>query len=160
MIINTDQDLEKFSTENSQPLILTNGCFDILHVGHLRYLQASKALDPQALLIVGLNSDSSVKKLKGDKRPINSELERAELLLGLKPVDHVIIFSESTASKLLLTLRPIIYTKGGDYDLNDYEKCPEFKVANEINCKIILINFEQGYSSTKSISLLGSNQNA
>ena len=77
MIINTDQDLEKFSKENSQPLILTNGCFDILHVGHLRYLQASKALNPLALLIVGLNSDSSVKKLKGDNRPINSELERA-----------------------------------------------------------------------------------
>jgi glycerol-3-phosphate cytidylyltransferase len=155
MIISSNQALEKFLNENSRDLIFTNGCFDILHVGHLRYLEASKALDQDALLVIGLNSDTSVKKLKGDSRPINSELERAELLSGLKAVDHVIIFNEETASNLLLKLKPIIYTKGGDYDLNDYEKCPEFKIAQEINCKIILINFEAGYSSTKSISRLG-----
>lgn len=154
MIINSDLALENFIKENRQPLIFTNGCFDVLHVGHLRYLQASKALMPTALLIVGLNSDSSIRKLKGETRPINSEFERAELLLGLKPVDHVVIFSDDTASQLLVKLKPSIYTKGGDYDLNNYEKCPEFKIAKEINCKIQLIDFQAGYSSTKTIAAL------
>jgi len=148
--------LEEFANLNKEPIIFTNGCFDILHVGHLRYLQASKNLLASALLVVGLNSDSSVKRLKGEKRPINSELERAELLQGLKPVDHVIIFNEDTACSLINALKPQIYTKGGDYDLEDYEKCPEFKIAKDVGSEIHLINFEAGYSSTKIISLQGS----
>lgn len=154
MIFTGKETLEEFTTLNKEPIIFTNGCFDILHVGHLRYLQASKDLLASALLVVGLNSDASVKRLKGETRPINSELERAELLQGLKPVDHVIIFNEDTACSLLTALKPHIYTKGGDYDLENYEKCPEFKIAKDIGCKVHLINFETGYSSTKTISLL------
>lgn len=135
-------------------MIFTNGCFDILHIGHLRYLKASKELLPDADLVIGLNSDSSIKQLKGESRPINHEAERAELLHALKPVDHIIIFHERTASTLLSKLKPQIYTKGGDYDLEDYEKCPEFKIAKEINCKVVLINFEMGYSSSKIITMM------
>ncbi len=152
MSVLNDKSLEELLKTNSKKLIFTNGCFDILHVGHLRYLEASKAIDPEALLIVGLNSDSSVKALKGPSRPINNEDNRAELLNALKPVDHVVIFSESTAERLLKAVNADYYTKGGDYDLSDFNKCPEFKVASEISCEVRLINFEEGYSSTKSIS--------
>ncbi len=154
MIIRSELELEEFLKVQQKSIIFTNGCFDVLHIGHLRYLKASKALMEYADLVVGLNSDASIKQLKGEGRPINPEHERAELLEALKPVDHVIIFHEKTASNLLSKLKPKIYTKGGDYDLTDYEKCPEFKVAKEINCKVELINFESGYSSSKIISLM------
>lgn len=152
MSVLNDQSLKELLKTNSKKIIFTNGCFDILHVGHLRYLTASKAIDPEALLIIGLNSDTSVKDLKGPQRPINSEADRAELLNALEPVDHVVIFSESTAEKLLKAVNADYYTKGGDYDLNDFNKCPEFKVAAEIFCDVKLINFEEAYSSTKSIT--------
>ena len=93
MAVLNDQSLSELLQNNSK-IIFTNGCFDILHIGHLRYLAASKAIDPKAILIVGLNSDSSVKELKGPERPLNKESDRAELSNALKPVDHVIIFSE------------------------------------------------------------------
>lgn len=152
MSIIQQESLSNFLASNDKKIIFTNGCFDVLHVGHLRYLEASKAIAPDALLIVGLNSDSSVQALKGPRRPINQEQDRAELLNALKPVDHVIIFSESTAERLLREINADFYTKGGDYDLNNFDKCPEFKVAAEISCEVKLINFEEGYSSTKSIA--------
>lgn len=133
-------------------IIATNGCFDILHIGHLRYLEESKALGD--ILIVGLNSDKSVKRLKGESRPINNEQDRAELLLGLKPVDYVVIFEEDTAEEFLRTVKPSIYTKGGDYSAEDLEKWPEYHVAKEIACKIELINFIDGKSSSKIINKL------
>ena len=154
MSILTNESLEKFLKENDRPIIFTNGCFDILHIGHLRYLEASKAINPDGVLVVGLNSDSSVKTLKGESRPINPEAERAELLNALKPVDHVVIFSETTAENILRKIQADYYTKGGDYDLSDLGKCPEFKVADEISCKIKLINFEEGYSSSRLIAKL------
>ena len=135
----------------NKKIIFTNGCFDILHVGHLRYLQASKNLVPEAKLIVGLNSDSSVKALKGDSRPINNQEDRAELLMALEPVDEVIIFDEMNALKVLEKVKPDIYTKGADYDLEDYTKCPEFKFCHDNNTEVNLIKLEDGYSTSNTI---------
>jgi len=94
-------------------VVATNGCFDLLHVGHLRYLQAARALGD--CLVVGLNGDASVRELKGPTRPLNPEAERAELLAALKPVDVVTIFPEKRAVHFLTELQPDIYAKGGDY---------------------------------------------
>lgn len=130
-------------------IVATNGCFDVLHVGHLRYLEESKNLGD--ILVVGLNSDTSVKGLKGPSRPINNESDRQELLLGLKPVDHVIIFEESTAVNFLEQVKPDIYTKGGDYSKDEIENWPEYLTAQKLDCKIVLVDFVEGKSSTKII---------
>jgi len=131
-------------------IIATNGCFDVLHVGHLRYLQESKNLGD--ILVVGLNSDSSVKALKGSSRPINSQLDRAELLLGLKPVDFVIIFEETDACNFLNKVKPDVYTKGGDYSPEELKKWPEYKTAQQLGCKIEIISLIEGKSSTQTIN--------
>ena len=99
--------------ENGKKVVFTNGVFDILHVGHLTYLEEARELGD--VLIVGVNSDRSVKTNKGDKRPINSEKNRAEMLLGLKFVDFTVIFDEKTPENLLDLLKPDIHVKGGDY---------------------------------------------
>ncbi len=98
-------------------VVLTNGCFDLLHVGHLRYLQEARRLGD--LLIVGVNSDESVRTLKGESRPIVPEAERAELISGLECVDYVTIFSEPTAIDLVNLIQPAYYAKGGDYTEQD-----------------------------------------
>lgn len=98
-------------------LVFTNGCFDILHVGHIRYLQASKALGTR--LIVGLNSDASVRRIKGPDRPVNCQEDRAEVLRALACVDEVVIFDEDTPYELIKRLRPDVITKGGDYEKED-----------------------------------------
>ena len=97
--------------------VFTNGCFDILHRGHVEYLRQSKGLGDR--LIVGLNSDSSVRRLKGDSRPINNQEDRAALLKALRFVDEVVIFDEDTPLELIKRLRPDIITKGGDYKTED-----------------------------------------
>ena len=94
-------------------LVLTNGCFDLLHAGHVRYLQQARRLGDA--LAVALNSDSSVRELKGEGRPINPEHDRAEVLAALGCVDYVVIFEGKRATDLLRTVRPHIYAKGGDY---------------------------------------------
>jgi D-beta-D-heptose 7-phosphate kinase/D-beta-D-heptose 1-phosphate adenosyltransferase len=98
-------------------LVFTNGCFDILHVGHLRYLTQAKALGD--LLVVGVNSDASVRRLKGESRPIVSEEERLELLLGLRAVDFVCLFDEETPLRLIKEVRPDILVKGGDWPVEE-----------------------------------------
>jgi rfaE bifunctional protein nucleotidyltransferase chain/domain len=99
-------------SENKK-LVFTNGCFDIIHKGHIKYLNESKNLGNH--LLIGLNSDSSVKRLKGEKRPVNNEEDRAYILNNLKPVDSVIIFSEDTPYELIKALKPDILVKGGDW---------------------------------------------
>ncbi len=99
--------------EQWRPLVLTNGCFDLLHVGHVRYLRAARQMGRS--LVVGLNSDYSVRQLKGNTRPFVPEQERAEVLSALAVVSAVVIFSEATADRLISTLRPDVYVKGGDY---------------------------------------------
>src|SRR6202158_294616 len=99
--------------EAGKKLVITNGCFDLLHVGHVRYLKAARALGDA--LAVGVNGDDSVRELKGHGRPINHERDRAEVLAALECVDFVTIFPEMRATRLLETIRPAIYAKGGDY---------------------------------------------
>ena len=102
--------------QQGQIIVATNGCFDILHVGHLHLLNQAKAMGD--VLIVGINSDKSVSKLKGAERPIVSENDRAQVIANLKAVDYVSIFEEDTAVEFLQTVKPHIYVKGGDYQLN------------------------------------------
>ena len=102
---------------NGKKIVFTNGCFDILHIGHVDYLRKSKALGD--ILIVGLNSDDSVKRLKGETRPINNLASRAAVLEALVMVDYVVAFEEDTPYEVIKALKPDVYTKGGDYNMNN-----------------------------------------
>ena len=116
-------------------VVFTNGCFDILHVGHLRYMNEAKRQGD--VLIVGVNSDASVKRLKGESRPINNENDRAEMLSGLEAVDFTIIFSEDTPISLIEAIKPSVHVKGGDYkkdDLPETEVVETTNIVNKINC--------------------------
>jgi len=124
-------------------LVVTNGCFDILHVGHTRYLKEAKALGDY--LLVGINSDSSVKKIKGPHRPINKAEDRAEVLNALACVDFTFIFHEESADEFLKLAKPDIYVKGGDYDRN---ALPERDTLDQIKAEIIFVQFVNGYSSS------------
>jgi len=129
-------------------LVATNGCFDLLHVGHVRYLQAARALGD--FLAVGLNGDRSVRELKGTARPITTESDRAEVLAALQCVDLVTIFPEIRATQFIVAIRPAIYVKGGDYSsetLNEEERA----VLKEIGAEVRLIPFEAGYSTSRLI---------
>lgn len=127
-------------------LIFTNGCFDILHVGHVRYLQQAKALGGE--LVVGLNSDASVKRLKGDARPLVSELERKEVLEALSCVDQVFIFGEDTPLELIKKLKPDVLVKGGDYDIKDIVGAAEvLSWGGEVKP----LSFYEGFSSSSII---------
>lgn len=130
-------------------VVATNGCFDILHIGHIRSLQKAKKLGD--ILVVGVNSDGSVKKLKGENRPINRENERAEVLAALSCIDFVSIFSEETAEKFLDLFRPDIYVKGGEYDLDNL---PEVPLVTKYGGKIIQIPMVPGFSTTDTIEKL------
>jgi D-glycero-beta-D-manno-heptose 1-phosphate adenylyltransferase len=133
--------------KSKKKIVFTNGCFDILHAGHVRYLQAARALGD--VLIVGLNSDVSVQVLKGPTRPINNEGDRAEVLAGLSAVDGIIIFSEQTAERLIELVSPDIYVKGGDYVI---EQIPEARIVEKLGGKVVLIPEVPGRSSTKIIT--------
>lgn len=136
---------QEFKKQNLKT-VFTNGCFDILHIGHVRYLkQSAKCGD---VLIIGLNSDKSVKRLKGDSRPINCELDRAELLSELGFVDYVVIFEEDTPEKLLDEIKPNIYTKGADYTL---ETLPEAKTVLKNGGVVEFISLVEGKSTTNVI---------
>ena len=131
---------------NNKKIVFTNGCFDILHIGHVRYLKASAKCGD--ILIIGLNSDNSVKRLKGDSRPINNESDRAELLSELGFVDYVVVFDEDTPINLLDELKPDIYTKGADYTV---ETLPEAKTVLGYGGKIEFITLVEGKSTTNVI---------
>lgn len=125
-----------------RPLVLTNGCFDLIHAGHIRYLQQAKTLGRS--LVVGLNSDSSVQTIKPAQpglpsRPIVPQMQRAEVLAALKPVDGVVIFSETTATQLIEIFKPEIYVKGGDYTL---ETLPEAPAILAYGGQVALIQIE------------------
>ena len=135
--------------KQNKKTVFTNGCFDILHVGHVRYLRESSKYGD--ILIVGLNSDISVKKIKGDSRPINNENDRAEILAELECVDFVVIFDEESPSKLIDELKPDIYTKGADYSL---ETLPERDVVLKNNIEVKFIKFVEGKSTTNIIKTI------
>jgi D-glycero-beta-D-manno-heptose 1-phosphate adenylyltransferase len=126
-------------------IVATNGCFDLLHVGHVRYLQAARALGD--LLVVGLNGDRSVHELKGAGRPITTQSDRAEILAALACVDLVTIFPEIRATKFLAAVRPAVYVKGGDYTSETLDE-EERTLLKEIEAGIRLIPFEAGYSTS------------
>lgn len=130
----------------------TNGCFDILHVGHVKYLQdAGKNCD---ILVVGVNSDSSVKGLKGDDRPINDEFSRMEVLSGLECVNHVVLFNESTPENLIRSITPDILFKGGDWAEEDVLGGAYVK---ENGGKVKIISFVDGFSTTEIIEKIKDN---
>jgi rfaE bifunctional protein nucleotidyltransferase chain/domain len=134
----------------NQKIVFTNGCFDILHRGHVEYLQKARELGD--LLILGLNSDLSVKKLKGENRPINNEEDRAIVLSALESVDYIIIFNEDTPFELIKIVKPDILVKGGDYKIENV-------VGREFAKETILIDFVDGYSTTKTIKSINKNIN-
>ncbi len=142
---NLDNIIKKLKSENKK-IVFTNGCFDILHAGHVRYLKESKKFGD--ILIVGLNSDISVKKIKGESRPINPEMDRAEVLAGLEAVSYIVLFDETSPVKLLEEIKPDIYTKGADYTV---ETLPEAKTVLSYGGKIEFIKFLEGRSTTKII---------
>jgi D-glycero-beta-D-manno-heptose 1-phosphate adenylyltransferase len=129
-----------------RPLVFTNGCFDILHRGHINYLLGARELGN--FLWIGLNSDASVSKLKGDKRPINNQEHRAILLASLFFVDAVTIFEEDNPISLIDEIRPDIHVKGGDYSK---EKLPEYKTVTEYGGKVIILPFVEGESTSQLI---------
>src|SRR5437899_3407574 len=132
-------------------LVATNGCFDLLHPGHVRYLQAARALGDA--LAVGLNGDRSVRELKGPGRPINNERDRAEVLAALESVDFVTIFPEVRATRMLETVAPAVYAKGGDYTTATLH-AEERAALEKIGAEIRIIPFEKGYSTSKLLKKL------
>ncbi len=112
-VISTSQISKELGSHRAQKIVFTNGCFDLLHVGHVRYLQEAKACGDY--LVVGVNSDSSVQILKGPARPIQNQNDRAEILAALASVDCVVIFDEETPEKLIHQLKPDVLVKGGDW---------------------------------------------
>lgn len=140
--------LDKFLKDNSgKRIVFTNGCFDILHRGHVTYLSEARKLGD--LLVVGLNADASVKRLKGPERPINNEKDRQYVLSQLKAVDFVEIFTEDTPLNLILKVNPKILVKGGDW------KIDQIVGANEViknGGDVFSLNFVDGYSTTNLIN--------
>ena len=128
-------------------IVFTNGCFDILHRGHVEYLNKAKKLGD--VLIVGINSDKSVKKIKGDKRPIIPLYSRAYVLDNLKVVDFVVPFDEETPIELIKIIKPDVHVKGGDYKEEDL---PEAEIVKGYGGEIKIIPLIEGYSTTKIIN--------
>jgi D-glycero-beta-D-manno-heptose 1-phosphate adenylyltransferase len=139
--------------------VFTNGCFDLLHLGHVRYLQEARELGD--FLILGLNSDSGVRRLKGPGRPLVPQEERAEIMAALESIDYVTIFDEPTAGPLVAYLQPSIYVKGGDYASKggatnepDTSRLPEAKVVREYGGTVRLIPYLPGHSTTELIAAI------
>jgi len=135
--------------EAGQQLVMTNGCFDLLHVGHVRYLQAARALGDA--LLVAVNADQSVRELKGPERPLNGEQERAEVLAALSSVDFVTIFAEKRVTPLIGAVQPDIYAKGGDYTVASLD--PEERAALETaGARIEILPLVPGRSTTQLVN--------
>lgn len=129
--------------------VFTNGCFDLLHLGHARYLEEAKELGD--VLIVGVNSDESVRKIKGANRPINPQNDRAELVASLEPVDFVTFFDEETPIELIKKIGPDIHVKGGDYRIDDL---PEAEVVKSYGGEVVILNEVKGKSTSALIETI------
>ena len=148
------QDIAKFCEilrKGGQKVVFTNGCFDILHAGHVTYLEAAKAQGD--VLVLGLNTDASVRRLKGPERPINSELDRAKVVGALKSVDYVVLFGEQTAEAVIAEVKPDVYVQGGDYTL---DTLPEAKIVQSYGGKVAFIDMVEGRSTTNIINKIKS----
>lgn len=132
--------------DSGKTVVCTNGCFDILHVGHVRYLEKTKEFADFSIVL--LNSDKSVKSIKGPTRPINNENDRAELLSALKCVDFVVLFDEDSPRNLLDEIKPDVYTKGADYTM---ETLPEADIMRKNGTRVEFIKFVEGKSTTNVI---------
>ena len=139
--------------KSGKTVVVTNGCFDILHVGHIRYLQKTKSFADY--LIVLLNSDKSVRAIKGDSRPINNENDRAEILCALSCVDYVVLFDEDSPRNLLDEIKPDVYTKGADYTM---ETLPEADIMRKNGTRVEFIEFVAGKSTTNIINRVNSDK--
>ena len=129
-----------------QKIVFTNGCFDILHAGHVRYLEKARSFGD--CLVLGLNTDASVRGNKGPSRAINGELDRAEVVGALKAVDYVVLFGEKTAETIIAKVRPDVYVKGGDYTL---ETLPEAKIVQSYGGRVEFVQMVAGRSTTNVI---------
>ena len=132
--------------KSGKTIVATNGCFDILHVGHVRYLQKTKSFADYSIVL--LNSDKSVRSIKGEGRPINNENDRAEILCALSCVDYVVLFDEDSPRNLLDEIKPDVYTKGADYNM---ETLPEADIMIKNGTKVEFISFVEGKSTTNTI---------
>lgn len=132
--------------EDGELIVFTNGCFDILHVGHIRYLKKAASLGDK--LVLAVNSDSSVRELKGNNRPFVPQEERLEMLAALEMIDYLVLFSEIDCRSVLEELKPQIYIKGGDYRIEDL---PEAETVYSYGGKIVLITEVKGRSTTNLI---------
>lgn len=130
-------------------IVLTGGCFDILHVGHVSYLRQARQLGD--VLVVGLNSDSSVRSLKGPSRPVNQAWARAAVLASLSCVDRVVVFDEPTPHRLIATVRPHVYAKGGDYTR---DTLPEWSLVEQLGGRVEILPHVPGYSTSGLIARL------
>lgn len=146
--IHTLESLSEFCEQHRKKntLVFTNGCFDILHTGHVTYLAEAKALGD--ILIVGINSDPSVKILKGPLRPIHAQADRAIVIAALESVDAVTIFDQKTPIQLIEKLKPHIHVKGGDYKK---ESLPEYPFVKKYGGDLKILPFHTGHSTSKSI---------
>lgn len=143
---------EQAARENRR-LVFTNGCFDLLHVGHVRYLQAARELGDA--LVVAINGDASVRRLKGPGRPVNREADRAEVLAALESVDFVMIFQGERVSDLVRAIRPHIYVKGGDYTIDSLNR-EEVAALREVGADIRILPLIPGQSTTAMIQKMES----
>jgi len=137
--------IKKLKAEKKK-IVFTNGCFDILHVGHVKLLNKAKSFGD--VLILGLNTDKAIKKLKGPSRPINNQEERAEVLANLNAVDFVVFFGEDTPVKIISELKPNIHIKGGDYNPEDFKQMPEAKIVKEYGGIIKIVELFNGKSTS------------
>ena len=140
--------------KKGKKIVWTNGCFDILHAGHIQLLEQAKSFGD--ILIVGLNTDDSIKRLKGPERPITPENERVQVISALSPVDYIVLFEEDTPCNVISILMPDIHVKGGDYDSSDYEKMPEAKIIKEYGGEVKIIPLVEGHSTTNIIKKIKS----
>lgn len=141
--------LLKVEKEKGKKVVFTNGCFDILHAGHVCYLNDAKQLGD--LLVLGLNSDASVQRLKGPTRPVNNQQDRALVLAALACIDYVVVFEEDTPIRTLEQLQPHIHVKGGDYTA---ESLPEYPLIHGYGGKVVILPFKPGNSTTSILEKL------
>ncbi len=151
MILERTRLIARTAIERSKgkTIVFANGCFDLFHVGHIRYLLGAKELGD--VLIVGINADEQVKKLKGNKRPFMPENERAEIVAAFRCVDYVTIFNEPTVEELLRALRPDYHAKGTDYTV---ETVPERDIVKEFGGKVAIVGDPKNHSSSNLIELV------
>jgi len=150
-ILDRTKAAEVRNLHEGKTIVFTNGCFDLLHAGHVRYLAAAKQLGD--ILVVGLNGDASVRALKGEGRPLNSQKDRAEVMAALEAVDYVIIFSEMRVENLLRQVCPDIYVKGGDYTVKTLDS-GEVAALEAIGAKIEILPLVPGKSTSKLVEAI------